>query len=301
MENIKPFDLCLYAMPFRFKRILEYLPDEIKDKTQEIRLRSNLPLSLTIDGKPIFVLKDGQTSVNKSEAVICSNFDITECFRLLTKQSVYAHTDEIKNGFIRMDYGNRAGICGTFSDVGMVSNVSGISIRIARQIIGCCEKIYRRLVGGIVVLGPPGSGKTTIIRDLVRMKSNDGKRVSVIDTRGEITATNYGVSPFDLGANTDIYLIDDKAKGIEMAVRTMFPDVIAFDEIGNMKELTAVKESFNAGIDIITSAHIGSFEDIKRRDIIRGLLNSEAIKTIVILPENIGGDIEIFDVGEIKI
>ena len=77
--------------------------------------------------------------------------------------------------------------------------------------------------------------------------------------------------------------------------------IIAFDEIGNMKELTAVKESFNAGIDIITSAHIGSFEDIKRRDIIRGLLNSEAIKTIVILPENIGGDIEIFDVGEIKI
>ncbi|MCQ2454670.1 MAG: type IV secretion system DNA-binding domain-containing protein [Clostridia bacterium] len=300
MEDLAAFENCLYAIPQRMKEILSALPSGTKAEVQEIRIRNNLPLCLTVKGKPLFVLADGQTSVFKDMAFICNSEDTQECLRLLVKHSVFAHTDEIKNGFIRMNGGNRAGICGTFSADGMISNISGINIRIARQIIGCAEGIYDKLIGGILVLGAPGSGKTTLIRDLVRLKSNRGKRVSVVDTRGEISAMNYGVSPFDLGANTDTYLIENKALGIEMALRTMFPDVIAFDEIGSISELVAVKMSFNGGAEIITSAHIGNEMQINDREIIKKLLDLRAVETVVFLPKNIGGEIKIKRIEEIK-
>ncbi len=299
MNDTKPFDTALYAVPPRLRKILENLPDFIKSEVQEIRIRSGMPFALTMSGKPVFVLKDGNVSKNSKFSAICDSTDTKECLMLLTNHSVYAHTNEISEGFIRMRCGHRAGICGTFSENGMIYDISGINIRIARQVIGVSDEICDKIYGGLLILGSPGSGKTTMLRDLIRQKSILGKKISVIDSRGEISASSYGINQYNLGDNTDVYIISDKAHGIEMSLRTLYPDIIAFDEIGNMREFNAVNECFNSGIDIFTTAHIGNLTDIKNRKVVKSLLLSNAIETVIMMPRIIGGEIKTYNVGEI--
>ncbi|MCQ2450712.1 MAG: Flp pilus assembly complex ATPase component TadA [Clostridia bacterium] len=291
----------LRYLPLNIKRVIEFLPENILSDIQEIRLRSNLPLAVTIGGRTIFLLKNGQTSTENNGAYICTKSETDETFMLLKNQSGEAHLDEIKEGFIRMENGCRAGICGTFSEKGMIYDVSGINLRIARQFIGCANKITDGyLSGGILILGPPGSGKTTLLRDTVRTLSKSGKRVALIDQRGEISASCYGVSPYDLGENTDTYIIADKPLGIRMALRTMFPQIIAFDEIGSYEELKSVSDSFNAGAQIVTTAHIGKIGDIKRRKTVKELIASGGIKNIFLLSENIGENPQKIDLEVLK-
>ncbi len=299
IENIKNY---IYAIPQRIKCYILSLPDDFLNCVEEIRLRVNLPVCFTVMGKPIFLLKNGQTSYKfGSNCVCCDKGDIAECFMLLTKHSVYAHTEEIKNGFVMMENGHRAGICGTYSSNGMIFDITSINIRIARQINGCADYIFSNYDNkGLLILGKPASGKTTIIRDLIRQISNSNKKVSVIDSRGEISAYFKGQSSFDLGNNTDTLVIENKAKGIEIAIRTLFPDVVAFDEIGSLEELDAVIQGFNAGAQIITTAHIGTLSEIPKREIVLRLLKTGAIGQVVILSGEIGEKPQICFSEEIK-
>lgn len=283
------FDLCIKNISPRLSALLYNISPKMKNEIQEIRIRNGLPLSVTVKGTPLFVMFDGQTSYDPVGAYMCSVSDIEETYSLLTNHSVYAHSEEIKEGFIRLPYGCRAGVSGSFSDSGVVFDISGINIRIAREFIGCADRIYADYNGGgLLLLGPPGSGKTTFLRDFIRQLSNIGKRVSVIDTRGEISASYQGKACYDLGPNTDVYITGSKAFGIIAALRTMFPRVIAFDEIGTEDELLGVMDGFNAGVDILTTAHIGRKEDITSRKVVFNLIDSGAVKNVFLLSENIG-------------
>ncbi len=285
----KGFEGCLYGIESQLRKKLEVLPKCIKESATEIRLRVNMPLSLTVKNRPLFLSDNGMTSYFPTEnAVCCNKKEIDESFLLLTKRSVYAHIDEINEGYIKMENGSRAGISGCFSKKNLF-DISGINIRIAKEIKGCGGKVFKELsVGGVLILGPPGRGKTTLLRDLIRLVSNEGNRVAVIDGRGEITAQNCGISPFDLGPNTDIYVISDKAKGMEMALRTGNPNIIAFDEIGNSREINAIRECLNSGITVIFTGHIGSIKEITRRPPIIEALKTGAVSQIVMMPEIIG-------------
>ncbi len=298
------FDGVLYAVGERLRKKLAFLPEEIKSKTEEVRLRAGLPVALTVAGKVIFVLSDGHTAdyITRNLLTATQN-DLDESFRLLCHDSVYAHTDQIGRGFIIMEGGHRAGICGTVTQSGSMRDITSINIRIARQVMGCADMAASVFDGGgMLIAGPPGSGKTTLLRDLVRQLSDGIKgkyyRIAVIDSRGELSGCN-GIDAASLGSNTDVLLTQDKAAGSEMALRTMFPDIIAFDEIGTASELKSVSESFNAGVSVITTAHIGCKEDLFCRSVTEKLLNLGVISKVVILSKKAGQIAEIVDCGEL--
>ena len=304
MEKTKSFESVLYGVAPRIRSVLSLLPATVKESTEEIRLRAGLPVALTVGGETVFMRENGQTSFIITRDLLKSEkADLEESFRLLCKNSVYAHENELKNGFIIMDNGHRAGVCGTLTKGGVMHNITSVNIRIAREIFGAANEIVKEFDGGLLIAGPPGCGKTTVLRDLVRQLSDGacGKhyRVAVIDSRGEISGGVCGVAGNDLGPDSDVLLTADKAAGIEIAIRTMFPDIVAFDEIGTEEELKKVSESFCAGVTVITTAHIGSAEELMRRRVTAALIESGAVSKIALLPRIHSATIKIIPVKEL--
>ncbi len=305
MKEQERFYDVLYSVSARTREVLERLPNTIKRGTTEIRMRAGLPLAVTVENETVFVRQNGQVQFHiSSDLFTISKEDLEESFKKLCNNSVFAHENELKNGYIVMKNGSRAGVCGSISENGSFKDISSVNIRIAHEIFGCANEIVKNYKeGGLLIAGAPGSGKTTVLRDLIRQLSNGvhGKyyRISVIDSRCEISGSSYGKNTNNLGSNTDVLITEQKAIGIEIALRTMFPDIIAFDEIATVDELKKVSDSFYSGVNIITTAHIGSIHELKTRSVTNLLLRSGAINQIAILPQLHGGKTQFINTQEL--
>ena len=290
--------------PLNLKQLICNLPQKTLNSITEIRLRADRPLSITLNGENVFLAKAGHICyLSQHGLYVPTKQELEEIFINMCEHSVYAYAEQIKHGYINLKNGCRAGLAASAvyenGKIKNFSHISSINIRIAAEVLGCALPIANVLNGGLLIAGPPSSGKTTLLRDAVRLISSGistvRRRVAVIDTRGEIAATDNGVPTLDLGALTDVISGCEKSEGIKIALRTLNPQVIAFDELADLDEVKAVAECFHAGCDALCTLHIGSVEELLEREVSRTLLQSRVIKNVAFLSA-VGEPIEAFSV-----
>lgn len=203
--------------------------------------------------------------------------EIADCFAEICRYSLYSFESEIAQGFITLDGGHRVGICGTAvlkdGKLASIKDISGLNIRVAHQRLGLADELYERVfshgIHSLLLGGAPLSGKTTMLRDLAR-RLGERRRVVLIDTRGELSASVRGTPSFDIGLNTDALCGVEKSDGIMLALRTLSPEIIICDELGNDGE--AIEQAMFCGVKIVASAHADSIGQLKKRPATRDIL-----------------------------
>ena len=255
MKNIS--DEIVNSLSLNLREKIKKLPKSNLN-IEEIRLRSQKPLILNANNKDYFYNeKENDLALNMDNPYIVTREDIEQTFQIICKYSIHTFMDDITKGFITLRGGHRVGIVGkAIVESGQVKNIkhiSSLNIRISREIIGCSDKILDHIissnnqVNNTLIISPPQCGKTTLVRDIVRNLSNGNKKygfrgmkVALIDERNEIGGSYLGVPQMDVGIRTDIIETCPKDIGIMMLLRSMSPNIIVTDEIGNEREVKAL-------------------------------------------------------------
>ena len=264
--------------------LLLTVPAWVKEQAFDIHIAAGQPVSIS-GREGILFLKRGGVSQLPQEGVATTAAQVRELFLQACGYSVFRHQEEIRRGFVQMGSYCRVGLCGSaVSEKGQILSVRDITAlvyRIPRQVIGCGDRLFLEGVPieeGILVAGPPSSGKTTFLRDVARSLSlgrfGPSRRVAVVDERGELGG-------FDLGPNTDLLHGYPKAAGLDVAVRTLSPEIIVCDEL-SQGDLDALKGAAASGAALVASVH-GEAGRLLQRPLCRELLETGAFGTAVCL------------------
>ena len=280
------------------------IPEDIKDSMEEIRLRINQPLMLFINNRDYFITRKGGLSQDCRDSYIVTKKNIENTLQFITNYSIYSVEEELKHGYITVQGGHRVGIVGRVlydsKGIRTMKEFTGLNIRIAREKKGVASNILKYLINrekfmNTLIISPPQCGKTTLLRDIIKNISNGipdlnlkGLKVGVVDERSEIAACYQGIPQNDLGLRTDVLDACPKAQGIMMLIRAMSPQVIATDEIGRDEDSQAIHEALLAGINLITTVHGKSLEDVLSKKVIGNLVKEGIFERIILLSNKEG-------------
>lgn len=294
--------------------ILKCFPTEIYEKIkntldinegtreflEEIRIRINLPIILKVGNSEILIQH------------IVTRDDIDYMLQRICENSLYSYQNQIANGYITINGGHRVGIVGSAvlkdNKVINLNYISGLNFRISRQVIDCSNSVIEYILDrntnniyNTLIVSPPGMGKTTLLKDIIRKISdginyNNGHKftglaVTVIDERGEIGACYKGVAQNNLGIRTDIFDDMPKAIGMKMAIRSMSPKVIVADEIGSIEDAEAIKYATCCGVKGIFTAHGKSIEDLKINPALKDLIENRIFQRIILIKDRKNTDL----------
>lgn len=266
-----------------YKIIADYLPEKIRramwnisrneqKKLSEIRLFGGRAVAYIYPDKIAYLTDSGLTaSFRNTSVIVADSDDISKTVDSLSHYSLHSCTRELQQGFFVLKNGIRVGISGIYSANGVITEITGLNFRMARNICGNADIIFNLISAensGVLICGSVNSGKTTVLRDLCRLVGNR-KKVTLVDERNEISYVHNGTATNDVGALTDILVGCSRADGIISAVRTLSPDYIFCDEISNDEDSEAILSGIGCGVNFCATIHAQNYADLMKRPIAR--------------------------------
>jgi len=276
---------------------------DCQEQLQEIRLRVNKPIIVIQKGQEYFLDERGSFTGKRERAQHITEKELDALLKHICHYSPYAFEDEIRRGFITVEGGHRVGIAGQVvlegeSAVRTIKHISCMNIRISHEIKGVADKILPYIyekghVKNTLIISPPGCGKTTLLRDMIRQISdgNDygpGISVGVVDERSEIAGSYLGIPQNDLGIRTDVMDACPKGLGMMLLLRSMAPGVIAIDELGGREDMEAVKQAAYCGSRIVATIHGLGLEDYAKKMMQGDRAMEEIFECVLILGKEKG-------------
>ena len=284
-----------------YYQVIRWLPEELQTRltmlpsgeapgVREIRLRSGRPVELRGE-RTLYPDITGGFCTDPSGSPPLKHSRLQECFYALCGQSVHSRAPELRKGFVTLPGGHRVGVAGIpireeGSAIAGFKTVSSLNLRIARRCVAPLPEEAAQVLQnftGLLVAGPPGSGKTTLLRAVAEQLCQTGRTVAVVDERCELFPCAQQGFAFELPLHCDVLSAWPKAQGILQAVRTLGPDVILCDELGDGEEVRAVMQGLHAGVRFVLTVHAASREDLSRRPPLRELTSTGAFDRLILL------------------
>ena len=271
------------------------------EKLQEIRLRAEAPMAFRFRENIKYLSKNNTLCSDINDAVIIPLREIRETMEYISNFSMYAYEEEIKKGYLTIAGGHRIGIAGKMicenSEVCGIKHITCLCIRLAHEVFGCSDSVLEYLFSDhqfldTLVLSPPGFGKTTLLRDIIRNLSDgclyhpQGYQIGVVDERSEIASCYLGIPQNNVGRNTDVFDACPKEKGISYFLQSMSPEIIAVDELASEKDMEAVERAFGCGCIMLATAHAAALTELKAKPQWKSLLQQKLFRRYIVIGRN---------------